>query len=251
MIMGERSDVSRGTIDPLSYKLVVFDLDGTLYRQAPVRRAMLMDLLRDGAEPGRFTRFKILYHFRKIREDLADETPLDFEEPLFSRLASKTGRPKPFLASLVEEWMETRPLVHLRAAAVPGARDFINTLRGHGVAVAVWSDYPVQAKLQALNITVDHMLSASDKNINALKPNPTGLHRAMEIAGVEPAATLMVGDRLSRDGAAAAAADVDFLLRHDKTPRDLRDRQFHVRDFNVFQHLNLQSAEGGLAVQNC
>jgi len=58
MIMGERSDVSRGLIDPLSYKLVVFDLDGTLYHQAPVRRAMLMDLLRDGGDPGRFARFK-------------------------------------------------------------------------------------------------------------------------------------------------------------------------------------------------
>lgn len=249
--MGERSDVIRGLIDPLSYKLVVFDLDGTLYRQAPVRRAMLMELLRDGAEPGRFARFKILYHFRKIREDLADETPADFEEPLFSRLASKTGRPKPFLDGLVEEWMETRPLVHLRAAAVPGARDFIKTLRRHGVAVAVWSDYPVQAKLQALDIDVDHMLSASDENVNALKPDPTGLHRAMEIAGVEPTATLMVGDRLSRDGAAAAAAHVDFLLRHDKTPRDLGDRQFHIRDFSVFERLDPQAAEGGLAVQNC
>lgn len=249
--MGERSDAARDLIDPLRYELVVFDLDGTLYRQAPVRRAMLMELLRDGGEPGRLARFKILYHFRKIREDLGDGAPLDFEEPLYSRLTAKTGRPKPFLASLVEEWMERRPLVHLRAAVIPGARDFIETLRRHGVAVAVWSDYPVQAKLQALDMRVDHMLSASDENVNALKPDPTGLHRAMEIAGVEPAATLMVGDRLSRDGAAAAAAHVDFLLRHDKTPRDLEDRQFHVRDFSVFQHLDPQSTEGGLAVQNC
>ena len=152
---------------------------------------------------------------------------------------------------MVEEWIETRPLVYLRAAAVPGVQDFIKTLRRHGVAIAVWSDYPVQAKLQALDIDVDHILSACDENINALKPNPTGLYRAMEIAGVKSATTLMVGDRLSRDGAAAAAAHVDFLLRHDKTPRDLKDRQFHIRDFNVFRRLDPQSAESGLAVQNC
>lgn len=249
--MGVKSGSSGGQIDPLRYKLVVFDLDGTLYRQAPVRRAIFLDLIRHGGAPGRFERFKILHRFRKIREDLAIEGPKDFEEPLFSKLAARTGYQKSFLIELVEEWMEQRPLVYLKAAMVAGARDFIETLRENGVTVAVWSDYPVRAKLETLDITVDHEISASDENVNALKPDPSGLYLAMERSGVGPSETLMVGDRLSRDGAAAAAADVDFLLRHDKAPGKLTERQFHVRDFSIFPSRDPQLADGALAVQNC
>ena len=249
--MNRQRQLTAGSIDPLSYKLLVFDLDGTLYRQAPVRRAMFLDLLRHGGAPGRYERLRILYHFRRMREQLAAEAPRDFEESLFSRLASRTGHPKRVLIDLVEEWMENRPLVHLKTAMVAGARDMIKSLRESGVSVAVWSDYPVQAKLKALDIAADHMFSASDHDVNALKPDPTGLYLAMERAGVGPNDTLMVGDRMSRDGAAAAAANVDFLLRSDKAPKKLSDRQFHVRDFSAFRSSGTQLAEGALAVQNC
>lgn len=234
-------------IDLLRYELVVFDLDGTLYRQAPVRRAMVVDLLRHGGTPGRYRRFKILHHFRKLREDLAIEAPKDFEDLLFSRLAARTGYERPFLTGLVREWMEERPLIHLKAAVVAGARDVIAMLRRHGVSVAVWSDYPVEAKLKTLDITVDDMLSASDDEIRALKPDPTGLHLAMDRAGARPSATLMVGDRLSRDGAAAATAGVDFLLRNDKAPGKLAERQFYVRDYRAFLSRDPQAADGALA----
>lgn len=249
--MSVRSGSNGGHIDPLRYKLVVFDLDGTLYRQAPVRRAMFVDLLRYGGAPGRYQRFNILRHFRRMREELAIEAPKDFEGPLFARLASRTGYPEPFLIELVREWMEERPLIHLKAAMVAGARDFIENLRGQGVAVTVWSDYPVQAKLKTLDIAVDDTLTASDENVNALKPDPTGLYLAMDQAGVGPGETLMVGDRLTHDGAAATAANVDFLLRNDKAPKKLAERQLYARDYSAFLSRDRELAGGGLAVQNC
>jgi FMN phosphatase YigB (HAD superfamily) len=239
--------VSGAPIDLLRYKLVVFDLDGTLYRQAPVRRAMFLDLLRHGGAPGRYQRFKVLHHFRKIREGQAHEVVGDFEADSFRRLAARTGYDEPFLVALVKEWMEQRPLIHLKAAMVAGAGDVIAMLRRQGVTVAVWSDYPVEAKLKTLGIAVDHMLSASDKDIMALKPDPSGLRLAMDRAGVAPDATLMVGDRLSRDGAAATAANVDFLLRSDKAPADLSERQSHVRDYRAFLSHDSQLADGALA----
>lgn len=233
------------------YELVVFDLDGTLYRQAPVRRAMFGDLLRHGGPPGRFERFKILYHFRKMREDIAIENPQDFDDPLFSLLAKRTGHEKHFLKALVEEWMEERPLVHLNSAAVKGARDFVAALRNCGIKVAVWSDYPVDTKLEVLGITADYKLSASDGDVNALKPDPTGLYLAMSQAGTSPSRTLMVGDRIGHDGAAATAANVDFLLRSDREPRSLGARQFYVKDFlagkgtleKLFQSGNLETQD--------
>lgn len=249
--MSKASRSDQEPVDLFGYKLVVFDLDGTLYRQGPVRRAMFMDLLRNGGVPGRYQRFRILHHYRKIREDLAVEAPRDFEAACFARLAERTGYTTPFLTNLVKEWMEERPLIHLKAAMVAGAREIVAMLRRQGVAVAVWSDYPVDAKLETLGISADYRLSASDDEIKALKPDPTGLRLAMERAGVGPCATLMVGDRLSRDGAAAAAAGVDFLLRHDKTPGKLSERQFHVRDYCGFLPGEAQLADGGLAAQDC
>jgi HAD superfamily hydrolase (TIGR01549 family) len=208
---------------------------------------MFLDLLRHSGAPGRYQRFKILHHYRKIREDLASESLADFEEEAWSRLVARTGYDEPFLTNLVREWMEERPLKHLKAAVVAGARDVIAMLRGQGIAVAVWSDYPVEAKLKALDVAADHMLSASDDDIKALKPNPTGLRLAMERAGVKRGKTLMVGDRLSRDGAAAAAVSVDFLLRSDKMPGPLSERQFYVRDYRAFLSGDPQITDDALA----
>jgi FMN phosphatase YigB (HAD superfamily) len=57
------------------------------------------------------------------------------------------------------------------------------------------------------------------------------LHEAMARAGVSAAHTLMVGDRMTHDGAAATAAGVDFMLRANKAPHHLGPRQFHLRDY--------------------
>uniref|UniRef100_UPI00263507C2 hypothetical protein n=1 Tax=uncultured Lentibacter sp. TaxID=1659309 RepID=UPI00263507C2 len=66
-----------------STKAVLFDLDGTLYRLAPMRRRMLLELLRWGAvHPFAFPRLMArLREFRTAREELrdfaGDDQPLD------------------------------------------------------------------------------------------------------------------------------------------------------------------------------
>lgn len=220
-----------GGLNILDYRLVVFDLDGTLYRQGPVRRAMLVDLLRSGGTPGRLVRLRLLRRFRQLREDMALTAPQGFDAPLFAQLARETGQDAGPLRALVTEWIEERPLRHLAAARVPGAAGFFDALRRHGIIVAVWSDYPVAAKLVALGLRADHQICATDSTVNALKPHPAGLVQAMARAGVSPHQTLMVGDRLPHDGAAAAAAGVDFLLRSNRRPIRLETGQFHLRDF--------------------
>lgn len=209
---------------------MVFDLDGTLYHQGPVRRGMLAELLLTSApagEPGRVRRLLILRRFRRLREELALTVPTGFEAPLFARLSAETGQDEATLRRLVEEWMEVRPLGRLRAARLAGASGLFAVLRARGTQIAVWSDYPVHLKLAALGLQADHVLSALDPAVAALKPDPAGLKWLLGCTGVPPEAVLMVGDRNSHDGAAARALGVDFLLRSRRGPPGVP----RVRDF--------------------
>lgn len=206
------------------YRLVVFDLDGTLYSQRPVRLGMLSELLlappAEGG-PGRRTRLSVLRRFRHLREDLARSAPKDFDGPLFARLSAETGLDEAVLRPLIKEWMELRSLHRLMKARIPGSHDLFAALRNNGTQIAVWSDYPVDAKLAALDLTADHVLSALDPQVAALKPNPAGLLWLLDRTGLPPEKVLMVGDRDSHDGAAARAAGVDFLLRAKRGPRGI------------------------------
>ncbi|PZX18784.1 putative hydrolase of the HAD superfamily [Palleronia aestuarii] len=218
-----------GAAIPPDCRLVVFDLDGTLYRQGPVRRAMLRELLLDRGHPGRLARLAILRRFRELREGMAFEHQGDFDDRLFARLAQETGRDEEKLRALVVDWMERRPLRHLRCARVAGASELFEALRRRGIAVGVWSDYPVVKKLAALGLTADFIASALDPLIGALKPDPAGLREVMRAAGTRPDETLMIGDRMSRDGAAAASAGVPFLLLGRRAPSGIP----HVPDFHA------------------
>jgi putative hydrolase of the HAD superfamily len=76
------------------------------------------------------------------------------------------------------------------------------------------SDYPSRTKIAALGLHADYHVSASD--VGLLKPHPRGLQRLMELAGTAPEETLLIGDRLARDGEAARRAGCLCLLRSDK-----------------------------------
>lgn len=219
------------------YGLVVFDLDGTLYRQGPVRRRMLGELLMTGGQPGRLTRLNLLRRFRQLREEVALGDPRGFGDALFARLAAETGQNEVSLRALVTEWMERRPLRYLARARVAGVAALFDGLRAAGTTIAVWSDYPVIDKLAALSLTADHCLWAGDPHVGALKPDPAGLLHLMARTGAERDRMLMVGDRLSHDGAAAGAAGVDFLLRAARRPPMLAARQYHVSDFTALAEL--------------
>ena len=204
---------------PPGCRLVVFDVDGTLYTQAPVRRAMLLALLRAPSSDGlsRLGRIAALRRYRRLREDAA-ATPRGFGAGLTTRFCAQTGLSATQADALIDEWMVRRPLPFVARAIVPGAQALFAALRARGVAIGVWSDYPAQPKLDALGLEADHVVSATDPDLDTLKPDPAGLARIAAAAGATPAQTLMIGDRIDRDGAAAAAFGAAFLLRGERAP---------------------------------
>ena len=196
--------------------LVVFDVDGTLYDQKRLRRAMALRLAVHLALTARPTTLRVLAAYRRMRETMADQERDDFEEVALTNAAAAGGTDVNHARALVVEWMHVRPLPLLARMRYSGVEGLFDHLRQQGTLIGVLSDHPAAEKLAALGLKADVVAHAGGLGVPRQKPDPAGLRYLMEVAGASPAKTLMIGDRDDRDGQAARRADVDFLLRTDR-----------------------------------
>jgi putative hydrolase of the HAD superfamily len=193
-------------------ELVVFDVDGTLYAQTPLRMRMVLALSLHTLASGSLETLKVLKHFRRVREDLGSREAQNFESALFEETSKITGTSPERIAEIVHEWIEVRPLAYLKACRYSGLTEVFEGLRSRGIKIGVFSDYPANQKLKALALEADFVVSAEDATVRVLKPNPRGLIELMDQAGAPPSRTLMVGDRIDRDGEAAKRAGTQSLI---------------------------------------
>jgi phosphoglycolate phosphatase/putative hydrolase of the HAD superfamily len=205
---------------------VIFDVDGTLYEQGPLRRKMAIELLAYCAlRPWRVGLLRRLQTFRSERERLSDERAPGVGWLQYERPASRLGVPPEILEREVGEWMERRPLRHLASCRVAGVRRFFGELHTFGIRIGVLSDYPAQAKVEALGLSADVVVAGVDPEVDRLKPHPAGLEAAIARLGVAHDRCLLIGDRDDRDGECARAAGVACLLRsHSSTFLELLSR---------------------------
>lgn len=216
--------LSTSTLDWGGIRVVVFDVDGTLYDQGPLRRRMVREiLLYCLARPTKISLLRTIHEFRKSREQLADEEADSISRAQFERPASRLGVSPKSVETIVEEWMFERPLRHLRACRYEGVAEVFSRLKETGRAVAAFSDYPAAKKLRALELETDLVVTAMDPEVDRLKPHPAGLLQVMELARAEPTQVLLVGDRDERDGECARRAGSPYLLKTAGATRDSRD----------------------------
>jgi HAD superfamily hydrolase (TIGR01549 family) len=212
---------------------VLWDLDGTLYQQPPLRRRMLLQLAKAALrqKPSDSLRMmRWLKCFRRLREELRDlgyaDSPLDRVQ--FEQAAQQLRCPVEPLEALVRYWMLEHPLPYLRAARYPNVAEVLTRLREKGIRMGVFSDYPVKAKLKALELDefFDVQLAATDESINAFKPHPRGFLVGCEALGYAPEEVVYVGDREDVDAEGARAAGMRCLILNRE-----RSRPNYVRDF--------------------
>lgn len=193
--------------------LVVFDVDGTLYDQKKLRWRMARDLLLQCLTRADTRTLAILRCYRKLRERLGDEEVVDFDSVLLAQTATRCGVSTMQVTNVVEEWIERRPLPYMATCRFDGVAELFSGLRANGKRIAILSDYPAQAKLQAFGLVADFIVCASDPEVGILKPHPRGLAHVMALAEASNAATLMIGDRIERDGEAAHRLGVASLIK--------------------------------------
>jgi FMN phosphatase YigB (HAD superfamily) len=198
-------------------RLVVFDVDGTLYDQRPLRRRMRRALLAHClSRPRDLGLLRTLQTFRRLREELAEEASEGISRLQYERPAALLGLSPEAVRLAVETWMHERPLPYLQGCRFPGVERVFEALRASGRTTAVFSDYPAEAKMRALGLRADLYVAATDADIERLKPHPLGLQRTLERAGAAPAESLFIGDRDERDGECARRLGVPYLLKTRK-----------------------------------
>jgi FMN phosphatase YigB (HAD superfamily) len=199
-----------------SIKLVAFDVDGTLYRQRPVRLRMGLEMVLHAISNWNFEIIAVIRTYRRIRERLGEEEVLDFERALIAETAAATAHSPDAVRAIVAEWIEQRPLRYLAGCRYPALPELFAGLRRKGKVVGILSEYPATAKLAVLGLRADHVVCAGDQGIGLLKPHPRGLKALIAVAGAQAQATVLIGDRAERDGLVARRAGARALIRSSR-----------------------------------
>lgn len=206
--------MSSSPVDWDQVRLIVFDVDGTLYAQERLRMRMALRLAWHCATTLSPRTAFVLRDYRRLREEFGDAEVEDFEERLLGDVARKHAVPESTVRDTVRDWIETRPLPMLASCRYPALDALFARIRTSGRSIGILSDYQAEEKLRAMNLEADHILGAGDVGI--LKPHPRGLLTLMERAGMTASQTVMIGDRAERDGEAARRAGVPCLIRSEK-----------------------------------
>lgn len=201
-------------LEPARFKAILFDVDGTLYRLEPVRRALVYRLLRahfsrpkEGLEA-----IRALRAYRAALEHSRVQTPngSDLAQHQVQLAADWTGIPPARVRSYVTRWMEREPLDLLRRFRRDGLSELLTLAGEHDLRLAVCSDYPAMKKLAAMGVTsyFDAVVQAQDADVQRFKPDPRILQVALSRLGVREAEALYVGDRPEVDAETARRAGV-------------------------------------------
>jgi HAD superfamily hydrolase (TIGR01549 family) len=195
----------------VTYQAWLVDLDGTLYYQTALQLAMALELALAGRSAIPF-----IHAFREEHERMRRETTEPLADPYrlqIERTAARLGRPAEDVRGVVAQWMIARPCRWLRPFRRRGLLQEVWDFRKRGGKTAVVSDYPAQAKLEAMRIAhLFDVVIASGESPEPLrlKPWPGGYLRAAATLRVQPQDCLVIGDRVDADGQAARRAGMAF-----------------------------------------
>lgn len=205
------------TVDPKRVTTLVFDVDGTLYEQGGLRRAVLIRLLAHAvAHPSdgvaAFRALRAYRHAQELLRGAAVEGALG--EAQIRLACERSGQASHAVAAIVDRWMHREPLDLLERFVMPGLRTLLGTASDRGLRLGVLSDYPAAAKLEAMKLAelFDVVVCAQDAGVNRFKPDPSGLFETLRRLGTSPGQALYVGDRADVDASVASAAGVPCVL---------------------------------------
>jgi FMN phosphatase YigB (HAD superfamily) len=198
------------------YKAVIFDMDGTLYFQKPFRVRMLAFLLGQALRhPSSIKDMFIIKKYREVREHWEDKSHgdiTDLDEAQYGYVAGLENTTKEHVRDVIEYYMHEAPLSLLPRYRDNGLAGTIGELHDKGIKVIIYSDYPAEDKLKALDIKADGCYCSADPKIGTMKPDPKGLSVILSELNLKSGDALMVGDRMEKDGLAAKANGMDYCI---------------------------------------
>lgn len=208
------------------YKLVIWDLDGTLYFQKEFRIKMASVLAQKLIfTPKHWKDALVILKYRNLREKWdAKDTGDDLEERQYMETGKSFKMTGEQVSRIISRWMLEEPLQHLKSYRDETAVWTIEKLQEKGIKTIVYSDYPTKDKLKALGIKVADSFAGTDDEIGCMKPNPKGLEYILNKYQIAKEDVIMIGDRMEKDGEVAKAIGIDYLILERK--RKEREMQY-------------------------
>lgn len=195
-------------LNQMKYKAVVFDLDGTLYNQTKLRLNMAMRLgIYYVCHFWKAKELFVLKYFREVRDKWEDN-----DAKLYEYIADKKNVSPEYVKRVVMKWIYDNPLDLLIKCRNEELYSYISSLKNAGIPVIIFSDYPIEDKIKALQIEPDGMYCPGDERNIELKPSPMGLNLILNDLALAPSGILMVGDRDIKDGESARRAGIDYYI---------------------------------------
>lgn len=211
--------------DLQDYELYIIDMDGTLYFQRKMQLLMGLRLLGSALTGKRGAgELKTVLTYRKLREQCKGEKTPD--DQLIEQIAQKKKTEPQSEKQIIEKWLYLLPLDVIAGCRDKKMTELVTGWKRAGKKVVIYSDYPAEHKCKALGLSGIPCFDSTAPSIDALKPDPKGIEVILREMGVtDRRKAVMIGDRQSRDGEAAARAGIDCLIL--KKYALLRKKQYH------------------------
>jgi len=194
---------------------LLFDVDGTLYRQDMLRILMLVGMLRALVRnPFKIYRtIKIISVYRKEMELLRNKNGASPEGQIPNTIRA-TGYSGDVVKECVDFWFKQEPLKYMKLCLRKDIIKLIKDRKKAPMLLGVYSDYPAADKLKELGVyqCFNTIVCSQDEDVKALKPSPKGFMVAAEKMGLKPDQVLYIGDRYEVDAVGAQNAGMQFLI---------------------------------------
>lgn len=194
-------------------KLLIFDLDNTLYNE--------VDYVYSGFKAvARFLSKKCALNDRTIFRELKNHFLKYGRGKNFNHILKKFKIRGVKIKKLVEIYQHHKPKIKL----YKGTDKILSFLKKKYTLVLLTNGWPIvqEAKIEALSLSkyFDSCYLAQEKGLNFAKPHPKYFRKILKYYRVGPEEAVMVGDDPKVDGVGAAAVSIKtFLIR---MPSDLK-----------------------------
>lgn len=218
-------------------KGILFDVDGTLYKQFLMRTLMIVSfILTNFITPWKIiSEGKIIRTYRRSLEHLrTNGKNISYNDHL-KLTANNLKIPFTIVQEVVSKWMEIKPLKYIYLCRRRNLEKVINTLYQRNIKIGVYSDYPSREKLLALNILhyMSTVVCSTDSDVRSFKPSPHGFIVAAKKMNLDPSDILYIGDREDIDSEGAKGAGMQVVILKSKFKKN-----HHSTKYPVIRSLN-------------
>lgn len=219
-----------------SIAAIFFDIDGTLYDSFAMKKKMLKKIVWSALK-GSFSwkDHRTLLAYRHIHRELQSEPPVKRKMTLadfhIQATAARLGLKSSEVDDVISKWMRREPLSILRACRQEGLLSLLNDLQEVS-ELGVFSDYPVEDKLEALGVEsyFKWKLSSHDDESNGYKPQGNGFERLCHLTGLRPGEILYIGDEVNADILGAKTHGLNAILVNRRSRCDEVTRVRHLNE---------------------